>query len=96
MLNISNFESELRSSQILCIVDVDPLCVKFQKSARLIYTATEAWNRVSLYTDDARDRLGYLWARYKFKFESPVYESDIRDRKILGLIYKTCFTQNLT
>jgi hypothetical protein len=65
--------SDLRSSHILRTVDVDPLCVKSQKIADLIYTATEAWNRASLHADDSQGRLRNLWARYRFKFVGPVY-----------------------
>jgi hypothetical protein len=75
-------------------VDVDPLCVKSQKTADLFYTATEACNRASLHADDNQGRLRYLWARYQFKFVDPIYansEIDNRDTKIRGLTYKTCF-----
>jgi hypothetical protein len=90
--------SDLRSSQILHIVDVDPLCVKSWKIADLIYTATEDSNRASSHTDDIEGRLRYLWARYQFKCVGLIYansERDNGDRKIRGLTYKKCFSQNL-
>jgi hypothetical protein len=91
--------SDRRSSHILRVVDIDPLCVKSQKIAHLIYTAIEASNRASLHADDTQGRLRNLWARYQFKFVGPIRvyansESDHRDRKIRGITYKTCFTQN--
>ena len=86
--------SELCCSQILRIVDVEPLCAKSQKISDLIYTATESWNRASLH---AVGRLSQLLARYKFKCLGPMYANSEGDNrvKIRGLTYKTCFSQNL-